>query len=82
MVIVLLEPIPIGDVKSNPYCHVEKLSGLLFLLEQVFHENSQPSEIVYTVQSPPTFGFLQRSSPKDKHRHNTRDQQHLYYVRP
>lgn len=52
------------------------------MLEQVFHENSQPSEIVYTVQSPPTFGFLQRSPPKDKHRHNTRDQQHLYYVRP
>ncbi|KAE8284919.1 Chondroitin sulfate proteoglycan 4 [Larimichthys crocea] len=35
---------------------------------EVVHEDSQPSEIVFTVQSPPTLGFLQ----------NTGEQQHLY----
>ncbi|GLD55148.1 chondroitin sulfate proteoglycan 4-like protein [Lates japonicus] len=30
---------------------------------EVVHEDSQPSDIIFTVQSPPTLGFLQRISP-------------------
>ncbi|XP_044030460.1 chondroitin sulfate proteoglycan 4-like isoform X1 [Siniperca chuatsi] len=45
---------------------------------EVVHEDSQPSEIVFTVQSPPTLGFLQRFSPNDKHQNNNGEQQHLY----
>ncbi|KAM9338003.1 chondroitin sulfate proteoglycan 4-like [Symphorus nematophorus] len=45
---------------------------------EVVHEDSQPSEIVFTVQSPPTLGFLQRFTPNNKHQNNG-EQQHLYH---
>nr|XP_020465475.1 chondroitin sulfate proteoglycan 4-like [Monopterus albus] len=45
---------------------------------EVVHEDSQPSEIVFTVQSPPTLGFLQRSSPINKHQNNNRGKEPLY----
>ncbi|XP_059214410.1 chondroitin sulfate proteoglycan 4-like [Centropristis striata] len=44
---------------------------------EVVHEDSQPSEIVYTVQSPPVLGFLH-----NKHKSNNGEQQHFYQVRP
>ncbi|XP_056259893.1 chondroitin sulfate proteoglycan 4-like [Seriola aureovittata] len=45
---------------------------------EVVHEDSQPSEIIFTVQSPPTLGFLQRFSHINKHLNNNGEQQHLY----
>ncbi|XP_076614950.1 chondroitin sulfate proteoglycan 4-like isoform X2 [Chaetodon auriga] len=45
---------------------------------EVVHEDSKPSEIVFTVQTPPTLGFLQRVPPKDEHQDNNGEQQHLY----
>lgn len=48
--------------------------------EQVVHEDSQPSEIVFTVQSPPALGSLLRFPPNDKHHNNNGEQQHLYQV--
>ncbi|XP_040013786.1 chondroitin sulfate proteoglycan 4-like [Xiphias gladius] len=45
---------------------------------EVVHEDSQPSEIIFTVLSPSTLGFLQRFSPINKHQNNNREQQHLY----
>ncbi|KAK5878703.1 hypothetical protein CesoFtcFv8_024089 [Champsocephalus esox] len=44
---------------------------------EVVHEDSQPSEIVFTVQYPPTWGFLQRY-PSDDHQEHSGEQQHLY----
>ncbi|XP_035524183.1 chondroitin sulfate proteoglycan 4-like [Morone saxatilis] len=41
---------------------------------EVVHEDSQPSEIVFTVEDPPTLGFLQRFPPRDKHRNSNRGQ--------
>ncbi|XP_074474956.1 chondroitin sulfate proteoglycan 4-like [Sebastes fasciatus] len=49
---------------------------------EVVHEDSQPSDIVFTVQSPPALGFLQRFPPNDKHQNNIGEQQHLYQVQP
>lgn len=51
-------------------------------IEQVFHENSLPSEIVFTVHTPPTFGFLQRWPPGEEQPHDARDRQHLDLVSP
>eukprot|EP00064_Thunnus_orientalis_P008039 superscaffoldBa00000930_g8061 len=45
---------------------------------EVVHDDSQPSEIVFTVQSPPTLGFIQKLSSEDKQRNNNGEQQHLY----
>uniref|UniRef100_A0A3B4VAX2 Chondroitin sulfate proteoglycan 4-like n=1 Tax=Seriola dumerili TaxID=41447 RepID=A0A3B4VAX2_SERDU len=45
-------------------------------------EDSLPSEIIFTVQSPPTLGFLQRFSHINKHLNNNGEQQHLYQVQP
>ncbi|TDH01911.1 hypothetical protein EPR50_G00167550 [Perca flavescens] len=49
---------------------------------EVVHEDSQPSEIAFTVQSPPALGFLQRIPPNDKHKNNKGEQQRLYQVQP
>ncbi|XP_076020190.1 chondroitin sulfate proteoglycan 4-like [Genypterus blacodes] len=43
---------------------------------EVVHEDSQPSEIVYAVQSPPALGVLRRISPKKEHGVNKGKQQH------
>uniref|UniRef100_A0A665TYT0 Chondroitin sulfate proteoglycan 4-like n=1 Tax=Echeneis naucrates TaxID=173247 RepID=A0A665TYT0_ECHNA len=40
--------------------------------------NSQPAEIVFTVQSPPTLGVLQRFSPFGKQQNYNGEEQHLY----
>ncbi|XP_069563197.1 chondroitin sulfate proteoglycan 4-like [Brachyistius frenatus] len=45
---------------------------------EVVHEDSQPSEIVFTVQSPPTLGVIQMLSTDNKHQKTNREQQHLY----
>uniref|UniRef100_UPI001ED86138 chondroitin sulfate proteoglycan 4-like n=1 Tax=Scatophagus argus TaxID=75038 RepID=UPI001ED86138 len=45
---------------------------------EVVHEDSQPSDIVFTVLSPPTLGFLQRIPPSDKHQNNNGEQWHSY----
>lgn len=37
----------------------------IFLLLQVIHEDSQPSEIVFTIKTPPSFGLILRI-PTDK----------------
>uniref|UniRef100_A0A672Z8C2 Laminin G domain-containing protein n=1 Tax=Sphaeramia orbicularis TaxID=375764 RepID=A0A672Z8C2_9TELE len=49
---------------------------------EVVHEDSQPSEIVFTVQTPPSMGFLRRISRDKRHRKNNGDQhyQHFYQV--
>lgn len=49
---------------------------------QVVHDDSLPSEIVFTVQSPPTLGVIQRLTPEDKKGINNGEQQHLYQVKP
>lgn len=51
----------------------------MFSVHQVVHEDSQPSEIVFFIQSPPTLGFLQRYSPISKHKNNNAEQL-LYQV--
>lgn len=48
----------------------------LFLMEQVVHENSNPSEIVFTVQSPPNVGFLLKNTTE--HQKNNGEQPHVY----
>ncbi|KAM7393119.1 hypothetical protein PAMA_007981 [Pampus argenteus] len=45
---------------------------------EVVHDDSQPSEIVFTVQSPPTLGFIQRLPQEDKQRKNNEEQQYIY----
>ncbi|XP_029372421.1 chondroitin sulfate proteoglycan 4-like [Echeneis naucrates] len=45
---------------------------------EVVHEDSQPAEIVFTVQSPPTLGVLQRFSPFGKQQNYNGEEQHLY----
>ncbi|XP_077353962.1 chondroitin sulfate proteoglycan 4-like isoform X1 [Festucalex cinctus] len=35
---------------------------------EVFHEDSQPSEIIFTVQNLPTLGFIERFSPEKRRR--------------
>nr|XP_033503141.1 chondroitin sulfate proteoglycan 4 [Epinephelus lanceolatus] len=45
---------------------------------EVVHEDSQPSEIVFTVQSPPALGVLQLLPPDDKHQDKNGEQQHVY----
>ncbi|XP_074547006.1 chondroitin sulfate proteoglycan 4-like [Halichoeres trimaculatus] len=45
---------------------------------EVVHEDSQPSEIIFTVQSPPTQGVLQISSLSAKQQDYDGEQQHLY----
>lgn len=55
---------------------------ILVLVKQVFHENNLPSEIIFTIQTPPTFGFLQRLPIGEEYQHDTRDQQHFDIVRP
>ncbi|XP_075935926.1 chondroitin sulfate proteoglycan 4-like [Anarhichas minor] len=49
---------------------------------EVVHEDSKPSEIVFTVQSPPALGFLQRLPPNDKHQINNGEQLHLHQIQP
>ncbi|XP_068588507.1 chondroitin sulfate proteoglycan 4-like [Cebidichthys violaceus] len=49
---------------------------------EVVHEDSKPSEIVFTVQSPPALGFLQRLPPNDKHQINNGEQLHLHQTQP
>ncbi|XP_029941244.1 chondroitin sulfate proteoglycan 4-like [Salarias fasciatus] len=44
---------------------------------EVVHEDSQPSEIVFTIQSPPTLGIIHRSS-SGQHRNIIGEQQHIY----
>ncbi len=66
--------------KCDIFPHELQIPAVLF--EQVVHEDSQPSEIVFTVQSPPALGFLQRFPPMDKHQNNNGEQQHLYQVQP
>lgn len=66
------------DIHVFPY----DLQIFAVLYEQVVHEDSQPSEIVFTVQSPPTLGFLQRLPPINKHQTNNGEQQQLYQVQP
>ncbi|KAG7498173.1 hypothetical protein JOB18_000463 [Solea senegalensis] len=48
---------------------------------EVVHEDSQPSEIIFTVQSPPALGFLQRSSPFNQHQIVHREQQFSQGIR-
>uniref|UniRef100_UPI0037E72B16 chondroitin sulfate proteoglycan 4-like n=1 Tax=Semicossyphus pulcher TaxID=241346 RepID=UPI0037E72B16 len=45
---------------------------------EVVHEDSQASEIVFTVQSPPTQGFLQRSLPNVNQQNYNGEEQHFY----
>ncbi|KAM3842700.1 LOW QUALITY PROTEIN: chondroitin sulfate proteoglycan 4-like [Diretmus argenteus] len=45
---------------------------------EVVHEDSQPSEIVFSVQSPPALGFLQRTSSGEQHGDHQGDHQHRY----
>ncbi|XP_062290022.1 chondroitin sulfate proteoglycan 4-like [Scomber scombrus] len=45
---------------------------------EVVHDDSLPSEIVFTIQSSPTLGFIQRLSPEDKKGIKNGEQQHLY----
>lgn len=45
--------------------------------EQVVHEDSRPSEIVFNIQSPPALGFLQRFPHNEKHQTNNGEQLHL-----
>lgn len=52
----------------------------MFSFHQVVHEDSQPSEIVFTVQSPPTLGFLKRMSSINKLPNNNGEQRYLYQV--
>ncbi|XP_019937105.2 chondroitin sulfate proteoglycan 4-like isoform X1 [Paralichthys olivaceus] len=65
-------------VISNRVVVVEEGQNVSITREhlEVNHEDSQPSEIIFTVQSPPTLGFLQRSSPINKHQNN--GEQQLY----
>ncbi|XP_068430681.1 chondroitin sulfate proteoglycan 4-like [Clinocottus analis] len=49
---------------------------------EVVHEDSQPSEIVFTVQSPPALGFLQRVPPNNTHQINNGEQPHLHQIQP
>ncbi|KAL7377035.1 hypothetical protein ABVT39_020267 [Epinephelus coioides] len=49
---------------------------------EVVHEDSQPSEIVFTVQSPPALGVLHLLPPDDKHQDKNGEQQHVYQVQP
>ncbi|KAM8828482.1 chondroitin sulfate proteoglycan 4-like isoform 2-T2 [Spinachia spinachia] len=44
---------------------------------EVVHEDSRPSEIVFTVQSPPALGFIQRFPPNEKHQTNNGEPLHL-----
>ncbi|XP_019713470.1 chondroitin sulfate proteoglycan 4-like [Hippocampus comes] len=45
---------------------------------EVFHEDSQPSEIIFTIQNPPTLGFIERFSPEKKRRAKNGGRQHLF----
>ncbi|TRZ00133.1 hypothetical protein DNTS_034625 [Danionella cerebrum] len=59
---------------------------------QVFHEDSKPFEIIYTVKVPPNHGFLRRSVVDEEHYHGSQDnpfksfsqgdldQRHIQYV--
>uniref|UniRef100_A0A3Q3LFQ3 Chondroitin sulfate proteoglycan 4-like n=1 Tax=Mastacembelus armatus TaxID=205130 RepID=A0A3Q3LFQ3_9TELE len=49
---------------------------------EVVHEDSQPTDIVFTVQSPPSLGLLQRFFPVDKHRNNSGENQLIYQSQP
>ncbi|XP_062415007.1 chondroitin sulfate proteoglycan 4-like [Pungitius pungitius] len=50
---------------------------------EVVHEDSRPSEIVFSVQRPPALGFLQRFPPKEKHQTNKLGEQlHLHQNPP
>nr|XP_015831979.2 chondroitin sulfate proteoglycan 4 isoform X1 [Nothobranchius furzeri] len=49
---------------------------------QVVHEDSDPSEIVFTVQSPPTMGSIYRLYPYKKHLNEKREKQHLHKEQP
>ncbi|KAF7655510.1 hypothetical protein LDENG_00054980 [Lucifuga dentata] len=43
---------------------------------EVVHEDSQPSEIIYTIQSPPTLGILPKISPSKKLQNSNGKQRH------
>ncbi|KAM9841260.1 chondroitin sulfate proteoglycan 4-like [Aulostomus maculatus] len=46
-------------------------------LLEVVHDDSQPSEIIFTVRSPPTLGFIQRVPPEKKHPNYYGEQRYL-----
>ena len=64
----------INCVCFNIYIVPWSLFDFVFSYPQVIHEDSQPSEILFTVQGPPTLGFL--------HRQQNNGEQQLYQVRP
>ncbi|XP_034566115.1 chondroitin sulfate proteoglycan 4-like [Notolabrus celidotus] len=45
---------------------------------EVVHEDSKPSEITFTVQSPPTQGALQKSSPTGNQQYYNEEQKFFY----
>ncbi|XP_037121566.1 chondroitin sulfate proteoglycan 4-like isoform X2 [Syngnathus acus] len=45
---------------------------------EVFHEDSHPSEIVFTIQQPPTLGFIERSSLQEKRQPKNGRHRHLF----
>ncbi|XP_042365625.1 chondroitin sulfate proteoglycan 4-like [Plectropomus leopardus] len=45
---------------------------------EVVHEDSKPSEIVFTVQSPPALGILQQIPPDNNPLNKNEGQQHVY----
>ncbi|XP_062268240.1 chondroitin sulfate proteoglycan 4-like [Platichthys flesus] len=63
-------------VMSNRVVVVEEGQNVSITREhlEVIHEDSQPSEIIFTVQSPPTLGFLHRSSPINEPQNNGEQQ--------
>ncbi|XP_061554705.1 chondroitin sulfate proteoglycan 4-like isoform X2 [Phycodurus eques] len=45
---------------------------------EVVHEDSQPSEIVFTIQNPPTLGLIEMFSPEKKRRTKNGGQRRLF----
>lgn len=67
-----------GDTNVGRVC---VWGRFLLLCEQVFHEDSLPSEIIFVVQRPPSLGFLQKLLSNDRQRHhNPGKQHHLHQV--
>lgn len=66
-----------SEAKVGLFCALRGRRLLLF--EQVFHEDSLPSEITFVVQRPPSLGFLHKSLPNGRRQHHSK-QQHFYQV--